>query len=124
MGGTTGIDQQIQIPHYPRPVGHRVDDQVLAESIIEDIRTPGIVDMPKGATTREIELKYLEICETSFKPDLVIIDYLGIMSSNDTASSDWMDLGVISAELHEFSRVYEVATITGSQVNRTKDGTV
>lgn len=81
-----------------------------------------IVDMPKGATAREIELKYLEVCETLFKPDLVVIDYLGIMSPNDISGSDWMDLGVISAELHEFSRVYEVAVVTGSQVNKTKDG--
>jgi replicative DNA helicase len=80
-----------------------------------------IVDMPKGATTREIELKYLEICETKFKPDLVVIDYLGIMSSNDATGSDWQDLGVISAELHEFARVYEIAVLTASQVNRTKD---
>lgn len=81
-----------------------------------------IVDMPKGATTREIELKYLEVCENKFKPDLIVIDYLGIMSPNDTAGSDWMDLGVISAELHEFARIYEIAVLTGSQVNRTKDG--
>lgn len=81
-----------------------------------------IVDMPKGATTREIELKYLEVCETMFKPDLVIVDYLGIMRPNDSSGSDWHDLGVISAELHEFSRTYEIGVITGSQVNRTKDG--
>ena len=81
-----------------------------------------IVDMPKGATTREIELKYLEICETKFKPDLIVIDYLGIMSSNDSTGSDWQDLGIISAELHEFARVYEISVLSGSQVNRTKDG--
>jgi len=81
-----------------------------------------IVDMPKGATTREIEIKYIEISETLFKPDLVVVDYLGIMSPNDSSGSDWMDLGVISAELHEFARIYEISVITGSQVNRTKDG--
>jgi replicative DNA helicase len=81
-----------------------------------------IVDMPKGATTREIELKYIEISETSFRPDLVVVDYLGIMSSNEPTGSDWMDLGIISAELHEFARVYEIPVVTGSQVNRTKDG--
>jgi len=81
-----------------------------------------IVDMPKNATTREIELKYLEICENHFKPDLIVVDYLGIMSPNDTTGSDWQDLGIISAELHEFARVYEVAVLTGSQVNRTRDG--
>lgn len=81
-----------------------------------------IVDMPKGATTRDIEIKFIEILETLFRPDLVVIDYLGIMSPNNSAGSDWMDLGVISAELHEFARVYEIPVITGSQVNRTKDG--
>lgn len=81
-----------------------------------------IVDMPKGATSREIELKYLEVCETKFKPDLVVVDYLGIMTANDVVGADWQDLGIISAELHEFSRVYEISVLTGSQVNRTKDG--
>ena len=81
------------------------------------------VDMPKGATVREIELKYMEICETKFKPDLVIVDYLGIMStSNKSDGQDWLDLGDISAELHEFCRVYHIPTITGSQVNRQKEG--
>lgn len=81
-----------------------------------------IVDMPKGATTRDIELKFIEISENYFKPDLVVVDYMGIMSSNDSSGSDWMDLGIISAELHEFARIYEVPVITGSQVNRPKDG--
>lgn len=82
-----------------------------------------IIDMPKGATTREIELKFLEICETKFKPDLVIIDYIGIMSPNEPGESDWLGLGKIAADLHEFSRIYEIPVITGSQVNRPKEGT-
>lgn len=81
-----------------------------------------IVDMPKGATTREIEIKYLEICETKFKPDLIVVDYLGIMSSNDSVDQDWQQLGVITSELHQFSRTQEISILTGSQVNRTKDG--
>lgn len=81
-----------------------------------------IVDMPKGATTRDIELKYIEVCETGFKPDMVVVDYMGIMSPNTAVGQDWMDLGIISAELHEFARIYEVAVVTGSQVNKTKDG--
>lgn len=81
-----------------------------------------IVDVPKGASPREIELKYIEISENFFKPDLVVIDYLGIMSSNNSTGSDWMDLGVISEQLHEIGRIYEVPIITASQVNRTKDG--
>lgn len=79
-----------------------------------------IVDMPKGATPRDIELKFIEISETMFVPDLVVVDYIGIMLPNDPTGSDWMDLGLVAAELHEFSRVYGVATITASQVNRPK----
>jgi len=82
-----------------------------------------IVDMPKGATTREIELKYLEVKETKFKPDLIIIDYIGIMSPNEAGESDWLSLGKIAAELHEFARTYDIPVITGSQVNRPKEGT-
>jgi len=81
-----------------------------------------IVDMPKQITPRDIELKYLEVCESGVIPDLVVIDYMGIMSANNSLGSDWMDLGFISAELHEFCRVHDVATITASQVNRPKDG--
>lgn len=81
-----------------------------------------IVDMPKGATTRDIEIKYTEVCDTMFRPDLVAVDYLGIMSSNESTGQDWMDLGVISEELHEFSRVYEVSTVSASQLNRPKEG--
>lgn len=84
-----------------------------------------VVDMAKGATTREIELKYLELCESKFKPDLVIIDYLGIMSPNEPGDSDWLALGKTAAELHEFARTYEIPVITGSQVNRPpKEGKV
>jgi len=81
-----------------------------------------IVDMPRDVTTREIELKYLEVSDSEFKPDLIVIDYMGIMSPNNTTGSDWQDLGKISAELHEFARVYEVTVLSASQVNRTKDG--
>lgn len=82
-----------------------------------------IVDMPKGATAREIELKYLEMCETKFKPDIVFVDYVGIMSPNDAGDSDWLALGKIAADMHEFARTYDIPVITGSQVNRLKDPT-
>jgi len=81
-----------------------------------------IVDMAKGATPREIELKFLEVSATKGKPDLVVIDYLGVMSPNETGESDWLSLGKIAADLHEFARVYEIPTVTGSQVNRPKEG--
>lgn len=82
-----------------------------------------VVDMPQKVTTREIELKYMEILESSFVPDLVIIDYMGIMSPNNKidGNDDWLSLGYVTGDLHEFARVYNVPVITGSQVNKAKD---
>lgn len=80
-----------------------------------------VVDMPKGVTSREIELKYLEVSQTKFKPDLIIIDYIGIMQPSAQGESDWLSMGIISAELHELARIYEIPIITGSQVNRSKE---
>jgi replicative DNA helicase len=87
-----------------------------------------VVDMPQKISTREIELKYVEILGSKFKPDLVIVDYMGIMSPNDSpdrgssgSEADWLSLGQITEDLHTFARVYSVPVITGSQVNKPKD---
>lgn len=86
-----------------------------------------IVDMPRGVTVREIELKYLEMKETyGISFDLVVVDYIGIMKSSKSADttkqdSDWLELGHIAEELHEFARVYNIPVITATQVNRPKD---
>jgi len=82
-----------------------------------------IVDMARGVTAREIELKYIEKCEEfDIKFDLVVVDYLGLMSpSGETSKSDWLDLGIISQELHEFARAYGVPVISATQLNRPKD---
>ena len=81
-----------------------------------------IVDMPRGVTVREIELKYLEMIETlGIKFDLVVVDYIGIMKASTEQASDWLSLGSIAEELHEFARVYQIPVITATQVNRPKD---
>lgn len=83
-----------------------------------------IVDMAKGATPREIELKIIEVAATKGRPDLVVIDYLGVMSPNEKGDSDWLALGKTAADLHELARVYELPIVTGSQVNRPKEGKI
>lgn len=86
-----------------------------------------IVDMPRGVTVREIELKYLEMREAyGISFDLVVVDYIGIMKSSKSHDSakqdaDWLELGHIAEELHEFARVYGIPVITATQVNRSKD---
>ena len=55
--------------------------------------------------------------------DLIVIDYMGLMQPCIQQGSDWLNLGAVSAELHEFARAYNVPIVTASQVNRTKDPT-
>ena len=83
-----------------------------------------IVDMPRGITVREIELKYLEMRETQdINFDLVVVDYIGIMKATSQVAqdSDWLELGHIAESLHEFARVYSIPVVTATQVNRPKD---
>jgi replicative DNA helicase len=76
-----------------------------------------IVDTPRGVTVGLIEQIYQEVC-MSFKPDVVIVDYLGLLTDPDAEGDDWLKLGQISAKLHEFARVYNVPVLTAVQLNR------
>jgi replicative DNA helicase len=81
-----------------------------------------IVDMPRGVTVREIELKYLEMKESyGIDFDIVVVDYIGIMKSSKEQDSDWLSLGNIAEEMHEFARSYSIPVVTATQVNRSKD---
>jgi len=82
-----------------------------------------VVDMPRGVTAREIELKYLELKEKyGITFDLVVVDYMQIMASNEPQKSDWETQGKIAEQLHEFARAYSVPVLTAVQLNRPKDG--
>lgn len=73
-----------------------------------------IVDMPRGSRTLDIEARFDTII-AEFEPDLVVVDYLGIMKSNNDFSSDWQEIGHIAADLHEFCRNKNIAVITAAQ---------
>lgn len=81
-----------------------------------------IVDMPRGVTAREVELKYVEVCDKyNMKFDQVFVDYLGIMSPSTQQTSDWLELGIVAEELHELARTYKIPVVTATQLNRPKD---
>jgi len=85
-------------------------------------RTFHIVDMARGVTVRDIELKYIEMKEVyGIEFDIVVVDYLGLMMPTVDKGSDWLNLGFTAAELHEFGRVYGISTVSATQVNRPKD---
>jgi len=77
-------------------------------------KTLYICDMPRGSKMTDIEARYDTII-AEFKPDLVCIDYLGIMKPNSINNSDWLDLGYIAENMAEFARAKDVPVITASQ---------
>jgi len=81
-----------------------------------------VIDVPRGCSMAQIQSLYDEACLT-FKPKLVIIDYLGLLADNigDT-DADWEKLKNIAEQMHEFARTNEVAVFTGLQVKVAKPG--
>lgn len=77
-----------------------------------------VVDIPRGATPEDIEVKYLECKEKMDSVDMVVVDYLGIMAGLNPDNDDWKEIGQIAASLHELGRLYDFPVITASQMNR------
>lgn len=74
-----------------------------------------ILDMPRGTTMGEIEAKYETILGI-FKPDAVFVDYLQLMKPTIGAiGTDWLDVGKVSEELHEFCRKKNIPVVTAAQ---------
>lgn len=73
-----------------------------------------IVDIPRGSRVLDIEARYNSIL-AEFQPDLVCVDYLGIMKPNYNLGQDWLDVGHVAADLHEFCRSKNTAVITAAQ---------
>jgi|14BtaG_2_1085337.scaffolds.fasta_scaffold00002_34 replicative DNA helicase len=74
-----------------------------------------ILDMPRGTTMGEIEAKY-ETLLGEFTPDAVFIDYLQLMKPTvGQKGQDWLDVGHVSEELHEFCRKKNKPVVTAAQ---------
>jgi replicative DNA helicase len=83
-----------------------------------------IVDIPRGCTMAQVESKYIEKCH-EYEPQLLIIDYISLMTPDKQQGSDWLNLGRLAEQMHEFCRAYNVAVISPVQLNRPpmpKDG--
>lgn len=79
-----------------------------------------IVDVPRNLTIEEVELRYHDAM-MRYKPEVVIVDYMGLMHSKALAKEqDWLKLGGISSSLHEFSRAYDCTMITAAQLTDLK----
>ena len=79
-----------------------------------------IVDIPRGVTVEQIEERFLEAKAKGHRPDVVVVDYLGLMDAPDIDGDDWLRLDKIAGKLHEFARVYNIVLLTAVQLNRVK----
>lgn len=77
-----------------------------------------IVDAPRGVTVEEIELRYQDAL-LKYEPHIVIVDYMGLMHSNNFGKDepDWLKMGKLGGELHEFGRAHGV--VVGSALQLT-----
>lgn len=76
-----------------------------------------IVDIPRGVTVEQIEARFNE-AQTRFTPDIVVVDYLGLIEDPTAEGDDWLKLGYIAGKLHEFARAYNIVMLTAVQLNR------
>ena len=76
-----------------------------------------IVDIPRGVTVEQVEARFNE-AQTRFTPDVVVVDYLGLLEDPGADGDDWLKLGYIAGKLHEFARAYNVVVLTAVQLNR------
>jgi len=77
-----------------------------------------IIDIPRGVTVEDIEDRYLDALSRGIKHDIIVVDYLGLMHSSNTEGDDWLRLGNIASQLHEFARTYDLVVLTAVQLNR------
>jgi replicative DNA helicase len=74
-----------------------------------------ILDMPRGTTMGEIEAKY-DTLMGIFEPDGIFIDYLQLMKPTlGQIGQDWLDVGKVSEEMHEFCRKKDKPVVTAAQ---------
>ena len=74
-----------------------------------------VSDLGRGVSVNVIEAQYEKLL-SQFEPDMLVIDYLGIMKPNNPAGHDWLDQGSNAADLHELSRVINKPILTASQM--------
>lgn len=80
-----------------------------------------IIDIPRGVTMETIEMLY-EDAKMHYEPDVIVIDYLGLMEYEDSNLDDWLKLGKIAEKIHEFARVHNKIVLSAVQLNRAKAG--
>lgn len=82
-------------------------------------------DFGKNVTMAVIEAEYEKVLQI-FKPQLIVIDYLGKMKAVNPSGHDWLDQGSVAIDMYEFTKVIkDTPVISASQMKagmRTQNG--
>ena len=76
-----------------------------------------IIDVPRGFSVDNMEVMFEEL-KTEYIPDVIFIDYMGLMEDIDNDNEDWLALGQLAGKIHEFARVHAIPVVTAVQLNR------
>jgi len=99
------------------------EEAILHRSQEQQLHAPNhiyIVDTVQcSALTVEADLEGIMV---KFKPDIIFIDYIGIMKANVTASTDWLEQGKIIEEVREIARRYDIPITVAVQLTRPAKG--
>lgn len=95
---------------------HLIETADFLKKYEQDYNKLYVADIPRGTKVSDIESKFLEVRE-KMEVDLVIIDYMGIMSCEGEVP-DHLAQGHIAEGLHEFARTYNLPVVTAAQLNR------
>ena len=76
-----------------------------------------VIDLPRKATPEALENMIDDYATQYGKPDVVVIDYLNLMSVDSDATDDWLMQAQISEGVHELARAKETIVLSAVQLN-------
>jgi replicative DNA helicase len=108
----------------------RVKEEVLVEKFnkVKDNFGELIIKEYPAGTFNVLHLEALmsELENKDFEPDIIMIDYLGLMASSRTSlqqpGGTYMYVKTIAEECHGFSKKYDIPVVSAAQLNRSAFG--
>jgi len=101
---------------YMRLLRYEVDPDRYRENLQNLLAHKGeisIVDLPPGTTGPQIGSLVAQE-----NPDLVFIDYIGLMNSVKNYNDDWQEQQQVANDLKALARRHEIVVVTAAQLNR------
>lgn len=94
-----------------------------AKKFIKDYEELGcyfdIVDGARGMTIQQVELK-LNDAMLKYQPDIIVIDYMTLMSCDISIKEDWLRVGMLAGSLAQLFKNYRIAGLSAAQLTDIK----